>query len=123
MNEFFDLPLGFIYIQIGIAGVLLALLGCVASLIVWLSRGAFAQAIPSGYVVIAMPLMLLGIIPGAEFIAVPLAFVAAILSCFFHFHRRSEVGTKIDTVVGIVLFLGLLGIVLSYALGSLSGAE
>jgi len=70
-----------------------------------------------------MPLMLLGIIPGAEFVAVPLAFVAAILACFFHFHRRSEAGTKIDTVVGGILLIGLLGIVVAYALGSLSGGE
>ena len=121
MNEFFDLPLGFVYIQIGIAGVVLTLIGCIVSLILWLSRGAILNALPSAYVVLAMPLMLLGIIPGAEFIAVPLAFLAALIACFLHFFKRSEAGTKKDSIVAIILLVGLLGIVIAFALGSLSG--
>jgi len=38
MADFFDLSLGFVYIQIGISGVVLSLIGCIASFICWLLR-------------------------------------------------------------------------------------
>lgn len=124
MNSMFDLPLGFIYIQIGLGGIILAILGCIASLVVWLSRRAFLKALPSAYVVLAMPPMLLGIVPGVENVAVPLAFMAACLTCLLHLrHARSETGTRTDTFVAAALLFGLSAIVISYALGSLSGGE
>ncbi len=124
MADFFDLSLGFVYIQIGISGVVLSLIGCIASFICWLLRRAFLKAIPSGYVVLAMPPMLLGIIPGVEFAAVPLAFLMACVTCFLHLQQLSGVGkSKIDMLIGGALLLGLAAILLSFALGSLSGQE
>lgn len=124
MNEFFDLPLGFIYIQIGMAGVILSLIGCLASFVSWLFRGAFLKALPSGYVVLAMPPMLLGLIPGVEFAAVPWAFVLACIACFIHLQAANGVEkSRIDLIIGGTLLLGLAAIIIAFALGSLSGSE
>jgi len=63
-------------------------------------------------------------IPGVEFAAVPLAFLMACVTCFLHLQQLSGVGkSKIDMLIGGALLLGLAAILLSFALGSLSGQE
>lgn len=121
MDNPFGLALGFAYIHIGLAGLVLTVISCIASLVTWLSRGAVIQALPSAFVMLVVPAMALAIIPGAESLAVPLAMAAAFIALYIHVKALgSEQSTVADKIIAVMLGLGLAAIVVSYGLGSLS---
>jgi len=117
----FDLLVGFGSAHILILGILCGLLGALASAIVWIARGQFIKALAPLALVIAVPMMIIGIIPGLEFIAVPAALVLLFITFLSH-ARAKDVRTKVDLFLLVVLGLALLSFIIVQVLSLLSGA-
>jgi len=117
----FDLLVGFGSAHIMIVGILCGLLGALISAILWIARGQFFKALPGLSLVIVVPMMIIGIIPGLEFIAVPAALVLLLLTFLTH-ARAKGVRTKMDILLLIILGLALLAFVAVQVLSLLSGA-
>ena len=120
LDSGFDLLVGFGSAHIMIFGILGGLVGALVSTIVWMVRGQFLKALPGLCLVLLVPAMIIGIIPGVEFIAVPLALVLLFLTFLTHARRRDD-RTKVDTVLAIVLGLALLSFVIVQILSLVSG--
>ena len=116
----FDLLVGFGSAHIMIIGILCGLLGALISAIVWIVRGRIFQALPGLSLVIVVPMMVIGIIPGLEFIAVPAALVLLFLTFLTH-ARGNAMRTKMDVVLLIILGAALLAFVAVQILSVLSG--
>lgn len=116
----FDLLVGFGSAHIMIVGILCGLLGALISAIVWIVRGRFFQALSGLSLVIIVPMMVIGIIPGLEFIAIPVALVLLFLTFLTH-AREKGVRTKMDVLLLIILGLALLAFIAVQVLSVLSG--
>jgi hypothetical protein len=116
----FDLLVGFGSAHIMIVGILGGLIGAIISGVLWLVRGKFLKALSGIALVVLVPLMLLGIIPGLEFLAVPLALVLLFITFFSHF-TAGEDRKVIDTVLSIVLGLALVSFAVVQVLAWMSG--
>lgn len=125
MNEttdsLFGLLTGFAYLHIGIAGIVGCFLAALVSMIVWWSRAEFVKGLAGAVVVVLVPLMTLGIIPGLEMFAVPVGLIAAALVVVTHLRRwKSPEGSGLDATITIVGGISVLAIAVAYLLGSLS---
>ncbi len=116
----FDLLVGFGTAHIMIIGILGGVFGALASAISWIVRGRFFRALPGLALVILVPMMVLGIIPGLEFIAVPVALGLLFLTFLTHARGRAE-RSKIDTFLAVVLGLALLAFLIVQVLSLVSG--
>jgi len=116
----FDLLVGFGSAHIMIVGMLTGLIGSIVSVISWLARRRFYRALPGLALVVLVPLMVLGIIPGLEFIAVPVALGLLFLTFLTHL-RRGEERAIIDTLLVIILGVALLSFLAVQVLNLLSG--
>lgn len=116
----FDLLVGFGSAHIMIVGILGGLIGAMVSAIVWMSRGRIVQALPGIALVLLVPAMVIGIIPGLESLAVPVALALLVLTFLSHL-RRSEGRTLVDTVLAVTLGLALLAFIIVQILSLLSG--
>ncbi len=116
----FDLLVGFGTAHIMIIGILGGVFGALASAISWIVRGRFFRALPGLALVILVPMMVLGIIPGLEFIAVPAALGLLFLTFLTHARGRAE-RSKIDTFLAVVLGLALLAFLIVQVLSLVSG--
>lgn len=116
----FSLLTGFGYVHIMIVAVLAAFLGSLASAIVWSARRRFAKALPGAVFVLLVPPVMIGIIPGLEFLAVPLAILVLALTFLTHMGSGEDRGTA-DTILALVLGFALLALIIVFAISSLSG--
>lgn len=116
----FDLLVGFGSAHIMIVGILGGLVGSIISTVIWLVRGKFLKALPGLALVILVPFMLLGIIPGLEFLAVPLA-LALLFFTFYNHFTAGEDRKVIDTVLTVVLGLALICFAIVQVLAWVSG--
>jgi len=116
----FDLLVGFGSAHIMIVGILTGVIGAIVSAISWLVRGRFFRALPGLLLVVLVPMMVLGIIPGLEFIAVPVALGLLFLSFLTH-ARGKEERSKIDILLMLVLGVALLSFVIVQVLNLISG--
>lgn len=116
----FDLLVGFGSAHIMIVGILGGLIGALVSAIVWIARGRFLKALPGLALVLLVPMMVIGIIPGLEFIAVPLALGVLFMTFLTHARSRAE-RTTVDTILAVVLGLALLSFVIVQILSLVSG--
>ena len=116
----FDLLVGFGTAHIMIIGILTGVAGAIISALSWIVRGQFLKALPGLSLVVLVPMLILGIIPGLDFIAVPLALALLFLTFLTHL-RRHEKPSKIDILLAIVLGIALLAFVAAQVLSLLSG--
>ncbi len=116
----FDLLVGFGTAHIMIIGILTGIVGAIISALSWIVRGRFFKALPGLALVVLVPMLILGIIPGLDFIAVPTALALLFLTFLTHF-RRHEKPSKTDILLAIILGVALLSFVAAQVLSLLSG--
>lgn len=120
-DSFFGLLTGFAYLHIGIAGVVGCFLTALISAILWWTRAKFAKGMPGALIVVLVPLLMLGVIPGLELLAVPIGLIAAAMVAALHYrYWKSPEGSGVDATVAVIAGLSLLAIAAAYVLGSLS---
>ena len=120
-DNFFGLLTGFAYLHIGIAGVVGCFLAALISAILWWTRAEFAKGMAGAVVVVLVPLLILGMIPGLEMLAVPVGLIATAMVAAFHYRRwRGPEGGGTDATVTVIAGVSLAAIALAYGLGSLS---
>lgn len=116
----FDLLVGFGSAHVMIVGILAGVIGALGSAISWIVRGRFFRALPGLALVILVPMLILAIIPGLEFIAAPMALGLLFLTFLTHARRRDE-RTKVDLFLAVLLGLALFAFVIVQILSLVSG--